>query len=96
MAGNVIAFHIPSMYCFYHLISKTLSPRFQKRELMGYLLGFLRERFSKSIENNHSRVIYRNGNNARPVKEVPLLAILTRNISSNFPPEFLSIREYNS
>ena len=29
-------------------------------------------------------------------KEVPLLAILTRNISSNFSPEFLSICEYNS
>ena len=30
------------------------------------------------------------------LKEVPLLVILTRNISSNFSPEFLSICEYNS
>ena len=30
------------------------------------------------------------------VKGVPLFAILTRNISSNFSPEFLSICEYNS
>ena len=30
------------------------------------------------------------------LKEVPLLAILTRNISSNFSPEFLSLCEYNS
>ena len=29
-------------------------------------------------------------------KEIPLLAILTRNIYSNFSPEFLSICEYNS
>ena len=30
------------------------------------------------------------------IKEVLLLAILTRNISSNFSPQFLSICEYNS
>ena len=30
------------------------------------------------------------------LKEVPLLAIFTRNIFSNFSPEFLSICEYNS
>ena len=30
------------------------------------------------------------------IKEVPLFAILTRNISSNFSPEFLLICEYNS
>ena len=30
------------------------------------------------------------------LKEVPLLAILTRNITQNFSPEFLSICEYNS
>ena len=30
------------------------------------------------------------------LKEVPLFAILTRNISSNFPPDFLSICEHNS
>ena len=30
------------------------------------------------------------------LKEVPLLAILTRNIYSNFSPDFLSVCEYNS
>ena len=36
------------------------------------------------------------GKNYFHFKEIPLHAILTRNISSNFPPEFLSICEYNS
>ena len=34
-------------------------------------MGFLRERFSKSVENdNYSRIIYRNDNIARLVKTV--------------------------
>ena len=34
--------------------------------------------------------------NTLSIKEVPLPVILTRNISSNFSPEFLSICEYTS
>ena len=40
---------------------------------MRYPFGILRERFSKSVENNnYSRIIYRNDNIARLVKTVRL------------------------
>ena len=49
---------------------------------MDASLGFLRERFSKSIENNnHSRIIYRNDDIAGLVKTkggFPLIAEITR------------------
>ena len=57
------------IYSFHFVISKTLCPRFQWRELIGYPFGISTRAIFKSIENNnHSRIIYRNGNIARLVK----------------------------
>ena len=76
MADNVIACRSSSVI-YPHL---PLSPSHFQNSLSGTLsmervneidtsLGFLRERFSKSVENNnHSRIIYRNDNIARLVK----------------------------
>ena len=49
--------------------------------------------------NNHLTLRFRKESycfSCGHLKEVPLFAILTRNISSNFSPEFLSICEYKS
>ena len=74
MADNVIACRSSSVI-YPHL---PLSPSHFQNSLSTFsiervneipILGFLRERFSKSGENNnHSRIIYRNDNIARLVK----------------------------
>ena len=48
------------------------------------------------IDNSGHTVIKRERIGLNWFKEIPLLAILTRNVSSNFSPEFLLIFEYNS
>ena len=48
------------------------------------------------IENSKHTVIKRERIGLNWFKEVPLLAILMRNVSSNFSPEFLLICEHNS
>ena len=71
MAHNVIACRSSSVI-YPHL---PLSPSHFQNSVSTFsiervneipVLGFLRERFSKSVENNnHSRIIYRNDNIAR-------------------------------
>ena len=71
MADDVIAFRCSSII----YPSLLLAPSHFQNSLSTFsierdngILGFLGERLSKSIENNHSRIIYRNDNIARLVE----------------------------
>ena len=73
IADNVITFRCSSViypiYRSHLLISITLVHVFNRESKWDTSLGFLRERFSKTIENNnHNRTIYRNDNMASLVK----------------------------
>ena len=70
MADDVIAFRCSSVIYPHLLLSPSHSQNsLSKFSIEGVHVGFLPERFSKSIENNnHSRIIYRNDNIARLVK----------------------------
>ena len=60
-------------------------------------LGCLDQILWKGVDPPPPPVLQRHKKaSAYRAKEVPLLAILTRNVYSNFSPEFLSICEYNS
>ena len=61
MADNVIAFqYIPPSSAFIFAIPKFFAHVFNREGQSDASLGFLRERFSRSIENNnHNRIIYR-------------------------------------
>ena len=76
MTDNVVAFRcspvihvIPPSAAFTFSFPKLFVHVFNRESQWDSSLGFLPERFSKSIENNnHNRIIYRNYNIARLVK----------------------------